>query len=502
MDNELTLLSRWQRENKIRARSVSVLAFSIATLYFGTEMYQPLRGTWFEGISNGHLLFAALVYWMVFALVFRADAAWSLIKLRRIAPRRLYSQGVRKHVTNCGLRFGIKPIALGFGSPHEKRILCYWVGKKPVVLIGPWSLSVWATAPEQFEFSLAHELAHLTARDDKSDRIVNCHHICFGIFMAAVLSISLYGYIANAIEWNRLTAASKVVYSRHNTALFAFFDSFILLALFLFATLFLTFERVATRHGREIAADGVAAQVTGKALPRSKQPTRKKRWWDRAVRALLRRHPDQSQRRRAVQAGNPFVSANRILFVSQAFLASYFIDLSLQVLSFDARHRASIAAWGWRDRPLSIFAPFLIAALFYYNSSRLMVNAASLSAYPGKRKASLLHFKDYLAYTLTGAVLMAVSSQSVWYIVRGSGLGGLWPAQWDMLSIVLISSLALAFTLSTATTVAGKLPSVALRILPLMPLLVVCTAAVSVMINMPPPPRPCTMEDINWRTDC
>lgn len=502
MDRPLTLLSRWQRENRIRARSVAALAFSISTLYFGTEMYQTLRGTWFESINNGHLLFAAICYWSAFALVFQINRVWRLRKLRRTRPRRLHSSEVRALVVNYGRQVGVMPVALGFGSPHERRILSDWVRTKPLVLIGPWALSLWAGGRDEFRFSLAHEMAHLTARDDRSDRIVLCHHICFAIFMGVVLVASLYDYISHAIEWNRLTSGTKVLYSRHNTTLFAFLDSLILFSLFLLVTLFLTFERVATLHGRELAADGVAAQVTGLAFPRSRQKSQKIGRWSRLLGALHWDHPERSWRRYAIQTGNPFVAANRILFVSQAFLTCYFIDICLQVLSFDAHHRASIASWTWRDRPLSIFAPFVIAALFYYNSSRLMVTAASLSASPGKQGLSSTHIKNYLAYTVIGAGLMICSSQSVWYFVRSGGIGSIWSAQWDMLSMVAISSLGMTLTLSLAAKFASGLSSGALRVLSLLPIVLVCGAAVAVMATIPPPPKPCTMEDIKWRTDC
>lgn len=501
-DQALALLSRWQRENGIRARSVAVLAFSISTLYFGTEMYQTLRGTWFESITNGHLLFAATCYWLVFTLVFQIHRVWRLRRLRRTRPRRLHSREVRALVISYGRQLGVKPVALGFGSTYERRILCDWVSTKPLVLIGPWALSLWAGARDEFRFALAHEMAHLTAKDDRSDRIVHCHHICFAIFIGVVLVASLSGYISHAIEWNRLTFGRNVLYSRHNTTLFAFLDSLVLSSLFLLVALFLTFERVATLHGRELAADGVAAQVTGLAFPRSRQRSQKVGRWSRLLGALHWDHPERSRRRYAIQAENPFVAVNRILFVSQAFLTCYFIDICLQVLSFDAHHRASIVSWTWRDRPLSIFAPFIMASLFYYNSSRLMVTAASLSASPSKQGRSLPRIGNYLAYMVTGAGLMICSSQSVWYFVRSGGIGSIWSAQWDMLSMVAISSLSMTLTLSLAVKFANRLSSGGLRVLSLLPIVLLCGAALTAMATMPPPPKPCTLEDIKWRTDC
>jgi hypothetical protein len=101
-------------------------------------------------------------------------------------------------------------------------------------------------------------------------------------------------------------------------------------------------------------------------------------------------------------------------------LISYFIDVTLQLVNSDARHRAMWIAWRWRDEPIAVFTPSFVAGFFYIVSTHTMVSRVTLGL-RGESKFSLRQFASYLACAIGGAVLMIFTSQSIWYSWNGTG---------------------------------------------------------------------------------
>lgn len=500
------MLKRLRRENALRSWSASLLCFVISVIYFGTTIFPALRGSWIEArIPEHHLVVAALTYGLLFSVVFYGGTFASIYNFKRLAPRRIRSPLVVEASAQLSRKLAIRPLLFSFGNFEEKRIVATSIRSKPIVLIGAGVLPLAAVAPGEFAFRLAHELTHLAANDYRADRIVRTHYACFAVLMGIVLAESLYGYIAYAIRWIHIISRPGMVGSSTpmSTILSGLANSLEISSLIGLVVTLLLLERMATRRSRELHADGIASRITKASFPTAgpAEPARKKSRVVRAINEWFAPHPDRSERALALQERNPFTRISGLFLVTHCFLLSYFIDVTLQLASYDARHRAMMIAWRWRDEPIAVFTPWFVSALFYIASTHIMVSSVTLS-WRAEKRFSFVKFADYLACAVAGATLMILTSQSIWYSLRpvSRGVARLWIAQWDLFCLLAASSLAVAVALSLATAFGNSARRFSW--VSVLPISVVLATALGIAIATPTPPAPCTDRDYMHRRDC
>ncbi|WP_445220513.1 M48 family metalloprotease [Bradyrhizobium sp. Pa8] len=500
------MLKRLRRENALRSWSVSLLCFVISVMYFGTTIYPVLRGSWIEAtIAEHHLIVAALTYGLLFFLVFYVGTFISIYNFKRLAPRRIRSRFIVEASTQLSRKLAIKPLLFSFGNFEEKRIVATSIRSKSIVLIGAGVLPLAAVAPGDFAFRLAHELTHLAANDYRADRIVRTHYVCFAVLMGISLADAVYGYIGHAIRWIHIISRPGMVGSGTpmNAILSGLASSLEISSLFGLVLTLLLLERIATRRSRELHADGIASRITKASFPTfgAVEPARKTNRIVRSINEWFAPHPDRSERALALEEQNPFTRMSKLFLVTHCFLLSYFIDVTLQLVSSDARHRAMLIAWRWRDEPIAVFTPSLVAGLFYIASTHMMVSRVTLAG-RGEGKFSFVKFVGYLACAIAGAVLMILTSQSIWYSWRPvtSGVVKLWTAQWDLFLLLAASSLAVAVALGLATTFGNSKRSFSW--VSVLPISIVLATALGIAIATPTPPAPCTERDYMHRSDC
>lgn len=500
------MLKRLRRENALRSWSVSLLCVVIAVMYFGTTINPLFRDTWIEATSaNYHLIVAALAYGLLFSLLYVVGKFISVRKFERLAPRRIRSPLIVEASKQLSRKLGIKPLLFSFGNFEEKRILATSIRSKSIVLIGAGVLPMAATAPGDFAFRLAHEMTHLAANDYRADRIVRTHYICIAVFIGISLADSLYDYIGHAIRWIHIISRPGMVGggTPTNAILSALANSLEISSLFGVVLTLLFLERIATRRSRELHADGIASRITKASFPAlsAVEPTLETNWFVRLINHWFAPHPDRSERALALEEKNPFTRMSKVFLVTHCFLLSYFIDVTLQLVNSDARHRAMSIAWRWREEPIAVFTPTFVAGLFYIASTHTMVSRVTLGL-AGESKFSFRQFASYLACAIAGAVLMILTSQSIWYSWRPvtSGVAKLWTAQWDLFLLLTASSLAVAVALSLATTNGNSRRNFSW--VSVLPIAVVLATALGIAIATPTPPLPCTERDYRYRTDC
>lgn len=499
------MLKRLRRENALRSWSASLLCVVIAVMYFGATINPLFRDTWIEATSaNYHLIVAALAYALLFSLLYVVGKCISVRKFKRLAPRRIRSSLIVKASKQLSQKLGIKPLLFSFGNFEEKRIVATSIGSKSIVLIGAGVLPLAATAPGDFAFRLAHEMTHLAANDYRADRIVRTHYICFAVFIGISLADALSDYIGHAFRWIHIISRPGMVGggSAMSVILSALANSLAISSLFGVVLTLLLLERIATRRSRELHADGIASRITKASFPTLSaiEPTRESNWLVRLINQCFAPHPDVSERAVALEKKNPFTRMSKLLLVTHCFLLSYFIDVTLQLVNSDARHRAMWIASRWRDEPIAVFTPCFVAGLFYIVSTHTMVSRVTLGLL-GESKFSLRQFANYLACAIAGAVLMILTSQSIWYTWSGTGgVAALWSAQWDLFLLLSASSLAVAVSLSLATTNGYSKRNFSW--VSVLPVSVVLATALGIAIVTPKPPLPCTERDYRYRTDC
>jgi Zn-dependent protease with chaperone function len=485
---ESGLLARLRRENYLRSWSVASICVLVSVMYFGTELNPFLRDWGLDKIPNYHLATAAAMYALVYVVVAMGQATLTRRRFWHSAPRRIRNALVGRIGTDISRKLGVKPLLFCFGSFDEKKIVASIVNARSVVAIGAGVLPIAALKPAEFEFRLAHEMAHLGARDCQSDRIVSNHYVCCALFLGASLAIALTQYVDTTLALLKFAARPGAITAGRNPVASAVLDALSVITMFAVVMLFLLAERRATLRARELHADGLAASLVCTSFP-SEAEISDATARTEFIKVLLRpfvRHPDPSYRASAVATGDPFFSADNIFFVTQSFLLSYCIDLSLQLIGSSAHERAELVAWRLETSPLATVIAFVVAGGFYFLSARLMIGAAALSARnSGTFRASVAVFPVYFACALLGTAFMIGSSQSVWFVLVTSRwrISQVWLNQWDLLVLTFVNIIAVALALSLSGLTAAPSRSRWQPLLAWMPVLAVCLTAATMLFR-------------------
>jgi len=275
----------------------------------------------------------------------------------------------------------------------------------------------------------------------------------------------------------------------HNPVVSAALGALSVATMFAVVMLFLLAERRATLRARELHADGLAASLARTSFPSEaviSDATARTEFINAILRPFVR-HPDPSYRASVVATGNPFLSADKIFFVTQSFLLSYCIDLSLQLIGSSARERAELVAWRLETSPIATVIAVLVAGGYYVLSTRLMIGTAALSARnSGTLRGSFAMFPVFFACAVLGTAFMIGSSQSIWFVLltRRWKISQVWLDQWDLLSLIFVNVVTMALALSLSGLTAAPAGNKWQRLLEWMPILAVCVAAATMVLRV------------------
>ena len=339
-----------------------------------------------------------------------------------------------------------------------------------------------------FEFKLSHEWPHLAARDHQFDKIVGSHYICCAIFLGVSLLITLIGYVQHAISMWELIHRPGVIHLGANPIVSALLTGLSITLLEGVLLMFLLAERRATLRARELHADALAATVAGAEFPIRSGAAEHDTWREvlKTVSQPFVTHPDPVYRASAVAAKNPFLSADKMFFVSQTFVVCLLIDLLLQIIGPSAARRPEFLLWRLQVSPISMIIIYLIASSFYVVSTRLMISAAALSARPNTTiGTSVASAPIFLGCALLGTTFVVGSSQSVWYVLLTEHwqLRRVLAEQWDMLSLLAMNLVSVALILSISGLIGATQERKWLRLLAWLPLITANSLGVVIMMR-------------------